>query len=97
MYPVLDFCYKNLHRRGIKVIIMYPMNALATDQAKRLAESIWADERLKGKLSVGLFIGEGKDRKKFPESMGENHVIENRNSIIDSPPDILLTNFKMLD
>lgn len=97
MYPVLDFCYQNLHRRGIKVIIMYPMNALATDQAKRLAETIWADERLKGKLTVGLFIGEGKDRKKFPNHMGEQHVIENKQLIVDSPPDILLTNFKMLD
>lgn len=97
MYPVLDFCYQNLHRRGIKVIIMYPMNALATDQAKRLAETIWADQRLKGKLTVGLFIGEGKDRKKYPSQMGDKHVIENKQLILDSPPDILLTNFKMLD
>jgi len=97
LYPVLDYCYKNIHRQGIKVIILYPMNALATDQAKRLAEAIWKDDRLKGKITSGLFIGEGKDKKKFPKDMGENHVIENRDSIIDSPPDILLTNFKMLD
>lgn len=97
LYPILDFCYKNLDRRGIKVIILYPMNALATDQAKRLAEAIWADTRLKGKVTAGLFIGEGKDKKKYPKEMGENNVIENRDSIVDSPPDILLTNFKMLD
>ncbi|MCA1760639.1 MAG: DEAD/DEAH box helicase [Bacteroidales bacterium] len=97
LYPVLDFCYKNIHRQGIKVIILYPMNALATDQAKRLAETIWKDKRLKGKITAGLFIGEGKDKKKFPKDMGEGHIIENRDSIIDSPPDILLTNFKMLD
>lgn len=97
LYPILDYCYKNLHRQGIKVIILYPMNALATDQAKRLAEAIWEDDRLKGKVTAGLFIGEGKEKKKFPTDMGENHVIENRQSIVDSPPDILLTNFKMLD
>ncbi len=97
LYPVLDYCYKNIDRQGIKVIILYPMNALATDQAKRFAEIIWKDERLKGKITCGLFIGEGKNRKKFPKDMGENHVIENRNSIIESPPDIVLTNFKMLD
>lgn len=97
IYPILDFCYKNIHRQGIKVIILYPMNALATDQAKRLAETIWKDERLKGKITAGLFIGEGKDRKTFPKDMGDSHVIENRESIVDSPPDILLTNFKMLD
>ena len=97
MFPLLDYCHKNQHRNGIKAIIMYPMNALATDQAKRLAETIWADPRLKGKVTVGLFIGEGKDKNKYPTMMGEHNVIENRNMIIDSPPDILLTNFKMLD
>jgi DEAD/DEAH box helicase domain-containing protein len=97
LYPILDHCYKNIDRKGIKVIILYPMNALATDQAKRLAETIWGDERIKGKITAGLFIGEGKDKKKFPKEMGENHIIENRDTIIDNPPDILLTNFKMLD
>ena len=29
--------------------------------------------------------------------MGETHVIENRDEIVSNPPDILLTNFKMLD
>ena len=97
LYPVLDYCFKNQLRRGIKVIILYPMNALATDQAKRLAEAIWADDRLKGQITAGLFIGEGKDKTNFPKDMGENHIIENRDSIVDSPPDILLTNFKMLN
>jgi len=97
MYPVLDYCYRNLSRQGIKVIILYPMNALATDQAKRLAEAIYEDERIKGKVSAGLFIGEGKDAAKYPKTMGAGHIIENRESILASPPDILLTNFKMLD
>ncbi len=98
MFPILDYCFKNIEKQGVKVIILYPMNALATDQAKRLAETIWQDERLKGKITAGLFIGEGKSKgKKFPKDMGENHVIENQQSIVDSPPDILLTNFKMLD
>ncbi|MCX6230836.1 MAG: DEAD/DEAH box helicase [Bacteroidetes bacterium] len=97
MYPILDYCYNMQHKLGIKVIILYPMNALATDQAKRLAETIWNDERLKGKITAGLFIGEGKDKKKFPKDMGFENIIENRQSIVDSPPDILLTNFKMLD
>ena len=97
LYPILDHCYKNIDKKGIKVIILYPMNALATDQAKRLAETIWGDDRLNGKITAGLFIGEGKDKKKFPKEMGDNHIIENRDTIIDNPPDILLTNFKMLD
>ena len=97
LYPILDYCYKHQNESGIKVIILYPMNALATDQAKRLAEAIFKDEKLKGKITAGLFIGEGKNKTKFPTTMGETHVIENRDDIISNPPDILLTNFKMLD
>ena len=100
LYPILDYCYHcNQYERqtGVKVIIMYPMNALASDQAKRLAETIWNDPRLKGKVTAGLFVGEGVNAQDYPRDMGENHIIENRNAIIDTVPDILLTNFKMLD
>ena len=97
LFPILDYCYKHRKESGVKVIILYPMNALATDQAKRLAEAIYKDENLRGLVTAGLFIGEGKDKTKFPKVMGESHVIENRDEIISNPPDILLTNFKMLD
>ena len=97
IYPVLDYCYRNQHKSGVKVIILYPMNALATDQAKRLAEAIYEDKRTRYDVTAGLFIGEGENSDKYPKVMGESNIIENRNSIIDSPPDILLTNFKMLD
>lgn len=100
LYPILDYCYHcNQFERqiGVKVIIMYPMNALATDQAKRLAETIWNDPRLKGKVTAGLFVGEGVDAKEYPRDMAEDHIIENRDAILDTVPDILLTNFKMLD
>lgn len=100
LYPILDYCYqqnKYNKKRGVKVIIMYPMNALAQDQAKRLAETIWNDERLKGRVDAGLFIGEGDNAAQYPTVMGQDHIIENRKAIIDSQPDIILTNFKMLD
>lgn len=100
LYPILDYCYncnKFSRQQGVKVIIMYPMNALASDQAKRLAETIWNDERLRGKVTAGLFVGEGIDPKDYPRDMGKDHIIENRDAILDTVPDILLTNFKMLD
>ena len=100
LYPILDYCYHcNQYERqtGVKVIIMYPMNALASDQAKRLAKTIWNDPRLKDKVTAGLFVGEGVDAKEYPRTMGSDHIIENRDAILDTVPDILLTNFKMLD
>lgn len=97
LFPILDYCYRHIGEKGIKVIILYPMNALATDQAKRLAEMIYADERLRGKVTAGLFIGKGTDKKDFRQVMEPDGIIENRDTIVNTPPDILLTNFKMLD
>lgn len=104
LYPILDYVYqmnKAAKQMGVKVIILYPMNALASDQAKRLAEAIWGTEEdhpLRGKVTAGLLIGEGTNPKEHPTQMGADHIIENRESIVHGEvPDILLTNFKMLD
>ena len=98
LYPILDYCFNQKDKKGIKAIILYPMNALATDQAQRIAEAINADERTRGKITAGLFIGEGQNKdKKYPKEMGEKNIIEHRDTILANPPDVLLTNFKMLD
>ena len=105
LFPLLDYCYQHRDKPGIKAIILYPMNALATDQARRIAEEINAfkDEEgnqvLKGTIRAGLFIGEGKNKKGKQRAtrMGDDHIIEDRDTLVKSPPDILLTNFKMLD
>ncbi len=97
LYPILDHCWRHREEAGgspgIKAILLYPMNALATDQARRIAEEIHGDERLKGKVSAGLYVG-GKGRHK---SMGAEHLIDDRITLRQSPPDILLTNYRMLD
>jgi DEAD/DEAH box helicase domain-containing protein len=104
LFPLLDYCYQNRTKQGVKAIILYPMNALATDQARRIAEEIhgFKDKDgsypLRGVLRAGLFIGEGKDKTGVRNTrMGEDHIIEDRDTLIKTPPDILLTNFKMLD
>jgi DEAD/DEAH box helicase domain-containing protein len=42
LYPLLDHCLRHRGEPGIKAILIYPMNALATDQAARIAETIHA-------------------------------------------------------
>lgn len=96
-FPVLDYCYKNRLLRGIKAIILYPMNALATDQAGRLAKAIFDDPRLQGQVTAGLFIGRGDKKMHLSTTMTREHIIEDTETILSNPPDILLTNFKMLD
>ena len=73
------------------------MNALATDQAKRIAEAIYGEEKLRGKVTAGLFIGKGMDKTEFSKEMTPDGIIEDSKLIVSNPPDILLTNFKMLD
>lgn len=104
LFPLLDYCYKNIGKPGIKAIILYPMNALATDQARRLAQAIYhfqspsGEYVLRDKIRAGLFIGEGRNKAKDrPTRMEQDRIIEDRDTLIQAPPDILLTNFKMLD
>ena len=71
------------------------MNALATDQAKRFAKTIASNDGLRSKVSVGLFVGQEDDTPS--KVMGSNKVITCKDTLRKSPPDILLTNYKMLD
>lgn len=96
MYPLLDYCYRHRGERGVKAIIIYPMNALATDQARRFAREIYDNPNLKGNVSAGLFIG-GQDDSEGVMAMTRDSVITCKDTMRRYPPDILMTNYKMLD
>lgn len=95
LYPLLDHAARETTagKGGIKAIVLYPMNALASDQAQRFAETIHADPRLRGRVRVGLFVG-GKGQHR---EMGRDHVVDDNDRLRADPPDILLTNYRMLD
>ena len=95
MFPLLEYCRKAAPAPGIKAIVIYPMNALANDQAKRFAKTVAQDPALKG-LRVGMYVGsQGKDGGNAV--MAEDQVITDKDILRQNPPDILLTNYKMLD
>lgn len=95
LYPLLQHCYQQRSHRGIKALIIYPMNALATDQARRIARLIWQNPALKGQINAGLYVGDRSGQESA--LMGEDHLITRREALREAPPDILLTNYKMLD
>ena len=95
LWPILDGCRVRAGEPGIKAILIYPMNALATDQARRIAETIHRTPSLKDRITAGLFIGQSAPDAS--SRMTPERVIENRGRMLESPPDILLTNYKMLD
>ena len=94
LHPILDHCARQLDvgAKGIKALILYPMNALASDQAARLAKLIAKERRLSG-ITAGLYIGENGTHT----GMAADHVVDDRYALRTAPPDILLTNYKMLD
>ena len=94
LYPILDHCYQHRGEPGIKAILIYPMNALATDQAGRLAELIY-NSKLRGRVTAGIYVGQRE--KEPPKVMKPDKLISDKETMRLSPPDILLTNYKMLD
>lgn len=95
LYPILEYCYQHRGEPGIKALIIYPMNALATDQAKRTAEEIYKSPKLKGNVTAGMYVGgfSSEDTK----GMSSEMVITDHQTLLENPPDILMTNYKMLD
>ena len=92
LYPILDHCWRHRHEPGVQAILIYPMNALATDQARRIAEIIDGDPRLHG-LRAGLYVGGSAENK----VMTPERLIEHKGTLRKQPPQLLLTNYKMLD
>lgn len=100
LYPILDYCYqqRRLGNRGIKAVLVYPMNALASDQAKRLAQLINGSDELRTNVTAGMYVGmQSQGRNNASTRMGEDTIISDHAALLKNPPDILLTNYKMLD
>lgn len=95
LHPILDHVLRaqNVGIKGMKALILYPMNALANDQASRLASLITHDPRLAG-IRAAIYTGQ-KDKTR--SKVTEEGLINDRGTIRDHVPDILLTNYKMLD
>jgi ATP-dependent helicase YprA (DUF1998 family) len=95
LIPILDHVLR-ARKAGItamKALILYPMNALANDQAERLAKLIIGDPALSA-VTAGLYTGEQSTGRTRVSADG---LITDRALMHDAPPDILLTNYKMLD
>lgn len=102
LFPLLDHCLRKNRegKNGIKALILYPMNALAFDQARRIGEVVASYTDLSNKVTAGILVGEDRDpgeKRISHKTMTAGHIVDDRATIIRNPPDILLTNYKMLD
>ncbi|WP_328951485.1 DEAD/DEAH box helicase [Streptomyces sp. NBC_00184] len=96
LFPVVDHCRreKAAGKHGVKAVLLYPMNALAGDQASRLGDLLEDERLLDAGVTAGLYIGEAS--ASGTESP-YGRVMVDRAEIRRNPPDILITNYKMLD
>ena len=82
--PIVDRVLKTGSGRGIQAIIVYPMNALANSQHEELAKFIDAA------------YPQGEAPVRFARYTGQEKG-EAREALRASPPDVLLTNYMMLE
>jgi superfamily II DNA or RNA helicase len=84
LIPILDHCLKR-PGPGVKALIIYPMNALANDQIRRFRKVLEELHRLVPgtPVTLDLFTGSTSERE--------------RDAMRRDPPDILITNYVMLD
>jgi len=82
--PIVDWILHDGPGKGIRAIIVYPMNALANSQFNELHKFLdQGFPNLQGPVRFQRYTGQEDD--------------ETRNRIIAQPPDILLTNYVMLE
>ncbi|HOA61881.1 MAG: DEAD/DEAH box helicase [Verrucomicrobia bacterium] len=82
--PIVDHVLRRGSGKGIQAIIVYPMNALANSQ--------------NGELTKFLCHGypNGRPPVRFAQYTGQEDDVT-RDEIVNQPPDILLTNYVMLE
>jgi ATP-dependent helicase YprA (DUF1998 family) len=82
--PAVDYVLRNGGKRGIQAIVVYPMNALANSQREELDKFLLRGyERGQSPVTYARYTGQEGD--------------EVRERILREPPDILLTNYVMLE
>ncbi len=82
--PIVDHVLRNGSGSGVQAIVVYPMNALCNSQYGELEKF----------LSLGF--GRGNEPVSFERYTGQE-TQEKREEILRRPPDILLTNYVMLE
>jgi len=112
LIPILNYLLNEFDKKtlnpGVRALLLYPMNALANDQLRRLRDiSKIIEEKLPNfNFTFGRYIGETEEEKvdaidKFKKMYPNTPLVRNellsRDEMRENPPNILLTNYAMLE
>ncbi len=94
---------------GVRALLLYPMNALANDQLRRLREitKVMEEKIPDVKITFGRYTGDTKDEsresatqrfmQRFPNQTPAENELLTRGEMQETPPHILITNYAMLE
>ena len=91
-----------LQKPGVRALFLYPMNALANDQMKRMRGLLGSYPtitfgRYVGESEYTLEAAEAAFRENYPEEPRVPNELLSRQEMQENPPHILLTNYAMLE
>lgn len=90
LLPIIQHCLAN-PGPGVRAIMVYPLNALVEDQLRRL------DSYLAGsQVTFGKYTGQTPRSSREQDRLSPNHLV-GRDEMRESPPNILITNYAMLE
>ena len=84
---------------GVRALVLYPLNALANDQRRRLGEASQAlvDSGSSFRFTFGRYVGETPEKSARKDSRPLSGELTTREQMRQTPPHILLTNYSMLE
>lgn len=99
MVPILNRLVKqvksdNTQIEGVRALFLYPLNALINSQRERL--QTWTSDS-KGKIRFCLYNGLTPERIKSDDKGKYPNEVQDRQTLRESPPPILVTNPTMLE
>ena len=115
LFPLIDALLRSgTGKPGVKAILVYPLNALATDQMHRISKLLFKELGDPG-ITLGRFTGQTSARAgraeiereiseapSFQSAFGYDEKVPknwllSRKEMLENPPDILITNYAMLE
>lgn len=101
LYPMINNLLiseseEELAKPGVRILLIYPMNALVNDQLERIKKLLARGNP--ARLSVGMYTGQTPEAANHAmQQQAPDYFRCSRQQIRNNPPHILITNYSMME